>query len=35
MTGPYVIAIVFGAIISLGLYFIFLWPSREPSDDED
>jgi hypothetical protein len=33
MTGPYVIALVFGAIISLGLYFIFFWPAREPDDD--
>jgi hypothetical protein len=35
MTGALVIAIAFGAIISLGLYFIFFWPSREPSDDDD
>lgn len=35
MTGAYVIAIAFGAVISLGLYFIFFWPSREPQDDSD
>jgi len=35
MTGPYVIAIVFGALISLGLYFIFFWPAREPPDPDD
>ncbi|HKE14375.1 MAG TPA: hypothetical protein VKB80_05910 [Kofleriaceae bacterium] len=35
MTGPYVIAIVFGALISAGLYFIFFWPAQEPDDDED
>jgi hypothetical protein len=34
VTGAYVIAIAFGAIISLGLYFIFFWPAREPSDDD-
>jgi hypothetical protein len=35
MTGAYVIALVFGAIISLGLYFIFFWPAREPPDDDE
>ena len=35
MTGAYVIAIAFGAVISLGLYFIFFWPAREPPDDSD
>jgi hypothetical protein len=35
VTGAYVIAIAFGAIISLGLYFIFFWPAREPDDDAD
>ena len=37
MTGAYLIAIVFGAVISLGLYFILFWPGREPDDapDED
>ncbi len=31
MTGPLVIALVFGLTISLGLYF--LWPAREPEED--
>jgi len=35
VTGPYVIALVFGAIISLALYFIFFWPAREPPDEPD
>jgi hypothetical protein len=34
MTGPYIIAIIFGAMISAGLYFIFFWPDREPDEDE-
>ena len=34
MTGAYVIAIAFGIIISLGLYFIFFWPAREPDDSD-
>ena len=33
--GQYVIALVFGITISLGLYFIFFWPAREPPDDPD
>lgn len=33
MLGHSVIALVFGLIISLAIYFIFLWPSREPDDD--
>jgi hypothetical protein len=33
MTGPYVIALIFGAAISAGLYFIFFWPRREPDDE--
>lgn len=35
MTGPLVIAVLFGLTISLGLYFILLWPSREPEDGEE
>jgi len=34
MVGPYVIAVSFGLAISLGIYFIFFWPSREPPDEE-
>jgi hypothetical protein len=34
MTGPYVIAVVFGLVISLAIYFVFFWPSREPPDDD-
>lgn len=35
MTGPFVIAVVFGLLISLALYFILFWPGREPEDDEE
>ena len=34
MIAPYVIAIVFGLTISVGLYVIFVWPRREPPDDD-
>jgi len=33
MTAPIIIALVFGVTISLGLYFIFYWPGREPDDE--
>jgi hypothetical protein len=33
MTGPYVIALFFGAAISGALYLIFFWPAREPDDE--
>lgn len=33
MLGHTVIALVFGLLISLGIYFIFFWPGREPDDD--
>lgn len=33
MTGVLVIAVVFGLLISAALYFILLWPGREPDDD--
>jgi hypothetical protein len=32
--GQYVIALAFGLAISLGLYFIFFWPAREPPEDD-
>lgn len=35
MTGLLVIAVVFGLLISLGLYFILVWPGREPHDDDE
>ena len=31
---PFALAVVFGVTISAGIYFIFMWPSREPPDDE-
>ena len=35
MTGLFVVAVVFGLLISLGLYFILIWPGREPADDDE
>ena len=31
---PFALAIFFGLLVSAGLYFIFLWPGREPDDDD-
>jgi hypothetical protein len=33
--GLYVVALVFGIAISLALYFIWLWPRREPPEEPD
>jgi hypothetical protein len=33
--GPFVLAIVLGLLVSAGLYFAYLWPSVEPSDEDD
>ena len=30
---PFTIAIVFGLVISAGIYFVFVWPKDEPPDD--
>ena len=35
MTGVLVVSVVFGLLISLALYFILLWPGREPPDDDE
>jgi hypothetical protein len=32
---PFAIAIVFGLVVSAGLYFIVMWPQVEPDDDDD
>lgn len=32
---PFVLAVVFGLVVSAGIYFIFLWPQREPSDEDE
>ncbi len=29
------LAVLFGLAISTGIYFIFLWPEREPLDDDE
>jgi hypothetical protein len=31
---PFVIALVFGLLVSAALYFVLLWPGREPPDAE-
>jgi hypothetical protein len=30
---PLALSLVFGLIISGGIYFVFFWPGREPDDD--
>jgi hypothetical protein len=30
---PFVLALVLGLIISAGLYFAYLWPAVEPTED--
>jgi hypothetical protein len=32
---PFVLALVLGLIISAGLYFAYLWPSVEPTEDAE
>jgi len=31
---PFALAVVFGLVVSAGLYFIVMWPQVEPEDDE-
>jgi hypothetical protein len=31
---PFILALVLGVIVSAGLYFAYLWPSVEPTDEE-
>jgi len=31
---PFALALVFGLVVSAGIYFAYLWPSVEPVDDE-
>lgn len=31
---PFALAVVFGLVVSAGLYFIVMWPQVEPDDDE-
>ena len=33
--GTVVLSLVFGLLISGGIYFIFFWPRVEPDDEED
>jgi hypothetical protein len=30
---PFALAVVFGLVISAGIYFVFLWPQVAPDDD--
>jgi hypothetical protein len=34
MWSPYTLAVVFGLAVSALVYFVFIWPSREPPDDD-
>jgi hypothetical protein len=34
MWSPYMLAVVFGLGVSALIYFVFVWPSREPPDDD-
>lgn len=31
--GPFYLAVIFGLMVSAVLYFVLLWPSREPDPD--
>lgn len=31
---PFALAVVFGLIISAAIWFVFVWPRREPPDDD-
>jgi hypothetical protein len=33
VVAPYLLAIVFGLVISLAIYFVFFWPDVEPADE--
>lgn len=30
---PFALAILFGLLVSAGIYFVFLWPQVAPDDD--
>lgn len=32
---PFALAVVFGLVVSAGLYFIVMWPQIEPDDEGD
>ncbi len=32
---PFVLALVLGLVVSVGLYFAYLWPSVEPAEPTD
>ena len=32
---PYLLAIVFGLVVSATLYMLFVWPKIEPEDEDD
>lgn len=31
---PYALAVVFGLVVSAGIYFVVMWPQVEPPDDD-
>ncbi len=32
---PFALAVVFGLIVSAGIYFTMMWPDVEPVDEDD
>jgi hypothetical protein len=32
---PFALALVFGLLVSATMHFMFVWPRREPPDDDD
>lgn len=35
MLQPMIVAVLLGLTVSAGIYFLFLWPEREPDDWHD
>jgi hypothetical protein len=35
ISDPFIIALMLGLVVSAGLWFIFIWPSQEPPDDDE
>jgi hypothetical protein len=31
---PYLLALIIGLLVSATIYFVWVWPQREPEDDE-
>ena len=33
--GPFLLAVALGGLVSAALFFAYLWPQREPAEEED